>query len=250
MRHIIIGDIHGCIDELQLLIQKVELHQGDHLYFIGDLIDRGPDSAGVVKYVRALSEKYSVILILGNHEEKFLRYLDHKVNNPSAIKNMNGTAEFDDLILQLDDADINFLSSAYINYNIPSENICLVHGGIPGNNKIDLSINHLYSQELLKSKKGFELILKTRYLDESGNFISLGKENENSVFWADAYDGRYGKVIFGHHAIINVCPKEFPHAIDVDTGCVFGGWLSACVIESNKIMYIFNKSNNQYATRK
>jgi serine/threonine protein phosphatase 1 len=251
MRHIIIGDIHGCIDELQILIQKLELMQSDHLYFIGDLIDRGPDSAAVVKYTRLLSEKYAVVLILGNHEEKFLRYLSHKMNNQSAVKSMKGTAEFDDLILQLDDVDIKFLSIAYFNYNIPSENICLLHGGIPGNNKIDLSINHQYSQELLKSKKGFELILKTRYLDESENFISLGMENENSVFWADNYDGRYGKVIFGHHAIINDCPKEFPHAIDVDTGCVFGGWLTACVVESkSNFNFISIRSNQQYYERK
>jgi len=192
MRHIIIGDIHGCIDELKLLIQKLELQQDDHLYFIGDLIDRGPDSPGVVKYARTLSEKYQVVLILGNHEEKFLRYLHNKAHDFYAMKNMKGIEEFDKLILQLDEADIKFLSSAYINYNISSQNICLVHGGIPGNNKINLSINHQFSHEILKSKKGFELILKTRYLDESGNFISLGQENEKSVFWADRYDGKYG----------------------------------------------------------
>jgi len=250
MRHIIIGDIHGCIDELQLLIQKLELQQDDHLYFIGDLIDIGPDSVGVVKYVRTLSEKYQTVLILGNHEEKFLRYLDHKLNNPSAVKNMKGTEEFDELILQLEEADIKFLSSAYINYNIPTENICLLHGGIPGNNKIDLSINHQYAHDLIKSKKGFELLFKTRFLDEFGNFISLGQDNEKSVFWAEHYDGKYGRVVFGHHAVVNEMPKEFLHAINIDTGCVFGGWLSACVVESNQIKYINNKSKNQYATRK
>lgn len=250
MRHIIIGDIHGCIDELKLLIQKLELQQDDHLYFIGDLIDRGPDSAGVVKYVRALSQKYAVVLILGNHEEKFLRYLDHKKFNVSAIKNMKGTEEFEELMLQLDDSDIEFLSSAYINYNISSQYICLVHGGIPGNSKIDLSINHQYSHDVIKSNKGFELLLKTRFLDAFGNFISLGHENENSIFWAEQYDGRYGKVIFGHHAIVNEMPKEFSYAINIDTGCVFGGWLSACVLESNKINYIINRAKNQYATRK
>jgi len=250
MRHIVIGDIHGCIDELKLLIQKLELQQDDHLYFIGDLIDRGLDSAGVVKYVKALSEEFPVVLILGNHEEKFLRYLNHKQFNVSAIKNMMGTETFDELIHQLDEDDIKFLSSAFINYNIPSENICMVHGGITGNNKIDLLINHPYTHDLIKSKKGFELLLKTRFLDEFGNFISLGQENEKSVFWSELYDGKYGKVIFGHHAIVNEMPKEFPHAINIDTGCVFGGWLNACVVESNQIKYINIKSKNQYATRK
>jgi calcineurin-like phosphoesterase family protein len=251
MRHIVIGDIHGCIDELKLLIHKLELQQDDRLYFIGDLIDRGPDSGGVVKYVRELSEKNVVVLILGNHEEKFLRYLDHKKNNQSALKNMKGTEKFDELIQQLDETDIKFLSSAYTNYNISSENICLVHGGISGNNKIDLCFNHQYSHDLLKSNKGFELLLKTRFLDESGNFISLGQENETSVFWADQYDGKYGKVIFGHHAIIGDKPVEYKHAINIDNGCVYGGSLSACVINSHStINYKSIKSNQEYYERK
>lgn len=247
MRHIIIGDIHGCIIELKTLIEKIELQSDDKLYFIGDLIDRGPDSVGVVKYARALSEKHSVILILGNHEEKFLRFLDHKEFNESAIKNMKGTEKFDEFIQELDKADLEFLSLSYINYNIPSENICLVHGGIPGNNKIDLSISHKYSHELLKSNKGFELLLKTRFLNESGNFISLGQENEKSVLWAEMYDGRFGTLVFGHHALIGESSVKYKHAINIDTGCVFGGWLSACVIESNSIInFISIKSNHKY----
>lgn len=81
MRNIIIGDVHGCLDELKELINKLELSSADHLFFIGDLIDKGPDSVGVVKYVYELSKLYSTVLILGNHEEKFLRFLYNKVNN-------------------------------------------------------------------------------------------------------------------------------------------------------------------------
>jgi predicted MPP superfamily phosphohydrolase len=65
MRHIIIGDVHGCINELKSLIEKLQLEAEDKLYFIGDLIDKGPDSVGVVKFVRELSKRYPLILILG-----------------------------------------------------------------------------------------------------------------------------------------------------------------------------------------
>ena len=51
------------------------------LFFIGDLIDKGPDSVGVVKYAFELSKIYSTNLVLGNHEEKLLRYLYNKDNN-------------------------------------------------------------------------------------------------------------------------------------------------------------------------
>jgi predicted MPP superfamily phosphohydrolase len=147
MRHIVIGDVHGCIDELNDLIQKIEFQANDQLYFIGDLIDRGPDSAGVIKKIKTLASKYSLILILGNHEEKFLRYLHHSSANKSIVAQMKGTERFDALNSRLDQSDIEFLKSAFINYNIPGENICLLHGGIPATIGIDLSVNHPYSYE-------------------------------------------------------------------------------------------------------
>jgi len=251
MRHIIIGDVHGCINELKSLIEKLQLEAEDKLYFIGDLIDKGPDSVGVVKLVRELSKRYPLILILGNHEEKFLRYVHHKEHNPKAIATMVGTEKFEGYLKSLDQIDIEFLASSYINYNITSEQINLLHGGIVLHNSIDLSINHKYSHELLKSTKGFELLLKTRFLDSNGNFIGLGKETGTSVFWADMYDGRYGKVIFGHEAKVVEFPIEYKYATNIDTGCVFGGWLNALVILPNKSKtYVCTKAEKVYTIKK
>lgn len=233
MRHIIIGDVHGCLDELKELITKLSINSSDTLYFIGDLIDRGPDSSGVVKYVHSLATQYNLILILGNHEEKFLRYVIQKKSKKILIKNSSKIAEFELLLKNIDLEDLKFLSNSYINYNIKSFDICLLHGGIPKNNRIDLTFNNKYSHELLKSDRHFELIFKTRYLDENGLFVSADNNDSNRVFWADLYDGRYGMVIFGHHAMLSDKPFEFKNAINVDTGCVFGGYLSACVINQN-----------------
>jgi serine/threonine protein phosphatase 1 len=229
MRHIIIGDVHGCLEELKELITKISIDSTDILYFIGDLIDRGPDSSGVVKYVHSLSTQNNLILILGNHEEKFLRYVIQKKSKKILKKNSSKIEEFELLLKNIDKDDLKFLSNSYINYNISSFNICLLHAGIPENSRIDLSFNNKYSPELLKSDKHFELIFKTRFLDENGLFISADNNDPNRVFWADSYDGRYGKIIFGHHAMISDKPIEFKNAINVDTGCVFGGYLSACI---------------------
>ncbi len=97
-RIIIIGDIHGCIEELNVLIDKINLQPSDTLYFIGDLIDRGPDSVAVVKKCYSLSLEYKVKLILGNHEEKFLRYLKHIENKTGLETQMSGISEFPRLI--------------------------------------------------------------------------------------------------------------------------------------------------------
>lgn len=240
MRHIVIGDIHGCIQELDLLLEKLSTDSTDKIYFIGDLIDRGPDSAGVVKRVRQLSEKMNVTLILGNHEEKFLRYLKNVENNPSALAQMKNVQQYAILAHQLTDADIRFLEGSYYTKIIDvGSGILLLHAGIPATSKVDLATEHSYISQTGKPPKGLELLTKTRRLDEQGNFLALNMEKDDSPFWAEVYDGRWGFVIFGHQPFIQDHPKKFEHALGIDTGCVFGGWLTALVYSEDQISHDF-----------
>ena len=74
MNYDIIGDIHGMLDELRALIDGVGPQNGDRLCFLGDLVDRGPDSIAVIEFVRTLIDRFPGSLsIAGNHEEKALR---------------------------------------------------------------------------------------------------------------------------------------------------------------------------------
>lgn len=76
-RQIVIGDVHGCLDTLQTLIEeKLDLHSDDQLIFLGDTISRGPQSRGVLDYLLALQLEYAVICIKGNHEHNFLTAYD------------------------------------------------------------------------------------------------------------------------------------------------------------------------------
>ena len=249
MRNIIIGDVHGCLDELKELINKLDLVSTDHLFFIGDLIDKGPDSVGVVKYVYELSKLYTTVLILGNHEEKFLRFLYNKANNKKALAEMKTTPDFEILASTLLDDEIGFLKQSYYTYKIKEQNIVLLHGGITGNCILDFSINYQYQTHTSKQFKGLDLITKTRHLDKSGKFVSLGQENEHTQFWAETYDGKYGKVIFGHNPFIQATPKYFANAIGVDTGCVFGGYLTALIIKEHKIENIAIPAKNKYSIK-
>jgi hypothetical protein len=67
-RKIIIGDIHGCSDQLRALLKHVSFTPNDKLYTVGDLVDRGPDSVGTVELLRRLG----ALCTLGNHEHKYL----------------------------------------------------------------------------------------------------------------------------------------------------------------------------------
>jgi serine/threonine protein phosphatase 1 len=82
-RTLIIGDIHGCLDMLKRLIDKIEWNPSDdRLIFIGDYIDRGEDGKGVVDYILQLKRDSPLIqCLIGNHEQMLLDYLsgaDHK----------------------------------------------------------------------------------------------------------------------------------------------------------------------------
>ncbi|MEM1127071.1 MAG: metallophosphoesterase family protein [Bacteroidota bacterium] len=76
MSLIAVGDIHGCAATLRLLIKKLDLGPDDHLLFIGDYIDRGPDSKGVIDYLLDLREWQPCTFLRGNHEAFMLDYID------------------------------------------------------------------------------------------------------------------------------------------------------------------------------
>lgn len=79
-RLIAIGDIHGCSVALRTLIDAIQPTPLDTLVFLGDYIDRGPDSKGVIDQVIALAEEWQVVPLLGNHEEMLLGALEGKDN--------------------------------------------------------------------------------------------------------------------------------------------------------------------------
>lgn len=76
-RRIVVGDIHGCLKTLRKLIEeRIVLNSKDTLYFVGDFIDRGPDSKGVLDYISRLTDEgYRIYSVRGNHEEMLLESL-------------------------------------------------------------------------------------------------------------------------------------------------------------------------------
>lgn len=70
MQTLVIGDIHGCYDEFQALLDKAGLTEGDAIISVGDCVDRGPDTPAVLRFFQ---EKPNALLIMGNHERKHVR---------------------------------------------------------------------------------------------------------------------------------------------------------------------------------
>lgn len=111
MRTIVVGDIHGCLQEFDELMRVVELHTTDRLVLVGDLINKGPDSLGVVRRAR----ERGALLVRGNHEERFLS------NYRKTGMNTYGLSE----------DDLWYFRKAYLHMELPELGAVVVHGGIP-----------------------------------------------------------------------------------------------------------------------
>jgi len=212
-RLIVYGDIHGCLNELIKLRSKVKPTNKDIEVCVGDIITKGYDSIGVLDYLI----KHNIKSVLGNHEDKLLRYLKHekeKKKNPIKLD-----IDEKNIIKELTKPRLDYLSSlpVYLRFG----EITIVHGGLQ---------NHTVLSRL--TKKSIQKVMRLRYVDENGNFVMKGDENKKCSFWADVYNGGQGFVIHGHRWMSTVHIHE--NAIGIDTGCVYGNKLTAIVINTKE----------------
>lgn len=147
--------------ELKALVAKVGLTKEDTLVFVGDLVDKGPDSAGTVQFVRSLrDEGFSVVLVQGNHEEKHSRFRKaFTKGGEKAVKKFKGVDELKSITEALSPEDVAFLDSAVPFFQMPEHDAVVVHAGIPGT-----------VTELDASDKGtVSRILRTRFVTGKAN---------------------------------------------------------------------------------
>lgn len=233
-RTAIIGDVHGMREALAELLATLALGPGDRLVFVGDLVDKGPDSAGVVEDVARLKAEapYEVVLVEGNHEERHRRYRANLELRPKvARESARDEPQLAALTEQLTPRARALLDAAPAFWRLEEFGVLVVHGGIPGDLKRFPERPEDVDQMDKKAREKFLKIIRTRHIDkDTGRFVGLGKEQPGDPYWADIYDGRFGHVVFGHHPFFDG-PAEYPHATGIDTGAVHGSGLTALVLE-------------------
>ena len=230
-RTIIIGDVHGCAQELETLLAQVDVARDDHVVSVGDLLDKGPDSAGAVRVLRELRESgVQVTLVRGNHEERHERFRRNEAEAARTGK-ANPMARLEELraaAVGLTAADIEFLESAVPVLHLPEHEAVVVHAGIlPTHTTLPASTAGLSSRD----RKTLEKVYRVRYVNPNGEEVVLGKETPADRYWAELYDGRFGHIYFGHEPFhTRPEPVEFPHATALDLGAVYGNVLAAAIL--------------------
>ncbi len=223
MRTIIFGDVHGCLRELQDLLVACQVKPTDTLVSVGDLMDKGPECAGVVQYLRSLPNP--VVLVRGNHEERHERFRKNEARVAKGDLPANPMQRLDELhdaAKGLTAEDVAFLDAAVSHYVGPG--YLVVHAGVTP------SMREIPARNTGKMDKKWSQVYRVRFVSPTGAMVALGAETDQDVFWADTYDGRFGTVYFGHQPFMLDTPRMFPHAVGLDLGCVYGGRLAAAII--------------------
>ena len=236
MNYDIIGDVHGCLDELLELMEKLGYDcDGGHgrgerkLVFVGDLVDRGPSSDGVLELLMRLREQGRAIVLLGNHDEKLKRYLQGKQVRVGHM--LAGTlAQLEPRGKAFMQQVCDFLSE--LPYRYADEDLLVVHGAVyPGS----ATIGSLSFAEQSKRDREWALYGQVGGTDTiSGYPIRLQD-------WARGYSGSHNTIVRGHSVVAEVETIVSPSGTriyNVDTGCSFGGYLSALRYPEHEVVQV------------
>lgn len=215
----IIGDVHGCADELEQLLNKlgytvewqgkdvrVVAPEGRRALFVGDLVDRGPRSPDVLRIAKHMVEAGTGLAVVGNHDDKLKRYLSGR-----QVKVSHGLEQTIDQ-LEAEPPEFrtemrNWLDGLISHYVLDGGKLVVAHAGL--------------KQEMQGRASGAVRSF-CMYGETTGEIDEFGLPVRWD--WAAEYNGR-AKVVYGHTPVLEA--NWVNGTICIDTGCVFGGKLTA-----------------------
>lgn len=260
--HYAIGDVHGCYNTLLRLLDQINYEPlTDTLWFVGDLVNRGPDSLAVMEFVRQCPP--TTVVILGNHDLHFLA-VAHAVVAEQAKDTLSGLLKVDNL-----KEIVNFLRQQKLFHYDENLEFAMVHAGVPPQwslsqtqqhaNEIEALLQsdklldflqHMYGDqpdiwdEQLSGWDRYRIIVnyltRMRFCDKNGKLdltakAKLGSQPAGLLPWFDVSRRCLAetKIIFGHWAALQGELKR-ENCFAIDGGCVWGGTLIALCLETQQ----------------
>jgi hypothetical protein len=224
---IVVGDVHGCLDELRHLLATCGFQRGDRLVLAGDLVAKGPDSQGVVQ----LAREEGALAVVGNHDDHVLRARAVKLGTlPPPPKGVRAEHQVvADALVPEDWAYLEalptFLRLGYEGRDDDGADTVVLHAGaVPG---------------VPFEKQTREHLTTMRSIDNDGNPT---KRIEGRA-WAAVWPGPE-TIVFGHDAIRGLQRHRF--ATGLDTGCVYGRRLTAILLPERRLVSV--EARRAYAT--
>jgi hypothetical protein len=200
-RTIIVGDLHACHDELAELLEWIGFVKADQLICVGDVVVRGPYPRATIDLLRRVDARS----VRGNHEDKLLRHHDDP-RTPIGNDHQRAAA-------RLKKRHWAYLRAMPLWIDLPEHGIRVVHAGVVPGVPIE--------RQLPKT------LLYVRSLGPGDEPL----DRRDRVLWGERYAGP-PHIVFGHNAMPT--PQLHPWATGIDTGCVYGGRLTAMVLRAGE----------------
>ena len=214
-RLIAIGDIHGCAREFEDLLDKLDLAKDDRLILLGDLINRGPDSARVVE----LAREHATASLLGNHELRHLNY--RRTDDPTHLKKYDYETG-----KQLRGKDWDYLEAMKLTYEDEDLGVVFVHAG--------------FLPDRPWQKQPARIVTRIQVVDKEGE-PRKRSEAPNAPHWSELWSGP-PFVVYGHTPRDDVSRTKW--TLGIDTACVMGGSLTAYVLPEKQLVQV--KARERY----
>jgi serine/threonine protein phosphatase 1 len=211
---LVIGDIHGCLTALDTMLELVSPSRVDLVVTLGDYVDRGPDSKGVIERLLGLQETHHLVHLMGNHEIQMIRALETRQDRERFLSGLCGGRDtlnsygggFEDV----PEAHWEFMRSAALYHELAD--FILVHAGVEAQLPVDEQDRETYYYQ---------------------RFYYSQRRHQS------------GKTVVCGHTIQGDLPTNLGHAICLDTCAYGGGWLSALDLDSGRIWQTNEKGESR-----
>lgn len=225
-RRVFVGDIQGCREELERLLEAIRFDpHADRLEPVGDLVNRGPDSLGTLRLLRSLGAGG----VLGNHDVHLLRLARRrkKARSWHTLDDVLGAPDREAL---LDWLEKRPFVKAY-------DDVLLVHAGL--NPAWRDPVTRLAGLDPLEPHPDSEFAVTVRYCAPDGRRPASDEPPPPAPYapWFAHWRGRESRtIVFGHWARLGLVNR--PGLRGLDTGCVWGGSLTAWIAEEDRLVSV------------
>ena len=221
-RLIVVGDIHGCYDELVELLARIAPADRDVVVSAGDVVRKGPAAARCLDLWR----ERGFLGVRGNNEIKLLRRAKPLLRY--LLRDTRDVARRGDLL--------RYIASWPLALDFPDQNVTVVHGGF-------LPQMTVSAADIEREKK---IVHRLRWIRKTkGEWIYVPKDEQKSgdVLWAEKWRGPR-LVLYGHTPVRK--PKFDKYALGLDTGCVYGGALTAAILANGEWTTVSVRAKRSY----